>query len=100
VEERKINRNMAREIFDISLTTGEDPLELVEKMDTGKITNSDEIASLIKQIIADHPHLINQSKNNSNVNNFILGLIMKNTKGKADPPLTMKLIIEILSTYE
>lgn len=100
VEGEKINRKMAREVFDISLRTGEDPLELVKKMDIGKISNSEHITGLIKKIIADKPHLVTQSKNNSNVNNFILGLVMKDTKGKADPQVAMKLIREILSNGE
>ncbi|VFJ12574.1 Aspartyl/glutamyl-tRNA(Asn/Gln) amidotransferase subunit B [Candidatus Nitrosocosmicus franklandus] len=97
VNEKNVNRKLAREVFDTSLRTGEDPLELVEKMDIGKISDSDQISDLIKKIIAKQPHLVKQYKNNPNVNNFILGLVMKDTKGKADPQVAMSLIKEILS---
>lgn len=97
VEEKKINRNMAREIFDNCLRTGEDPHEMIKRLDTQKISNTEDIASLIRKIISDQPHLVGQSKSNSNVSNFILGLIMKDTKGKADPQVAMNLIREILS---
>ena len=88
---------MAREIFDNCLRTGEDPHEMIKRLDTQKISNTEDIVSLIKKIISDQPHLVGQSKNNSNVSNFILGLIMKDTQGKADPQVAMNLIREILS---
>jgi len=96
VEEKKVNRNTAREIFDNCLRSGEDPHEMIKRMDINKISNTEEIINLIRKIIFDQPHLVDQSKSNSNVNNFILGLIMKDTKGKADPQVAMNLIREIL----
>lgn len=97
VEEKKVNRNIAREIFDNCLRTGEDPEEMAKRLNTTKISDADEIANLIRKIVSDQPHLVFQSKSNANVNNFILGLIMKETKGKADPQVAMNTIREILS---
>ena len=42
------------------------------------------------------PHLIEQSTNNPNIYNFILGKIMKKTSGRADPQLTLKLIKKVI----
>jgi aspartyl-tRNA(Asn)/glutamyl-tRNA(Gln) amidotransferase subunit B len=97
VEEKTTSRSMAREIFDTCLKTGDDPFELVKRLDTKRISNTEQIADLIKKIVSDQPHLINQSKSNPNVTNFILGLIMKETQGKADPQVSMNLIREIIS---
>jgi aspartyl-tRNA(Asn)/glutamyl-tRNA(Gln) amidotransferase subunit B len=96
VEEKTVSRSMAREIFDTCLRTGEDPIELVKRLDTNRISNAEQIADLIKKIVSDQPHLVDQSKSNPNVSNFILGLIMKETKGKADPQVAMNSIREIL----
>ncbi len=98
VDEKSINRSKAREIFDISLRTGEDPLEIAKKLDINKISDTEQIIVLIKKIAEDQPHLSEQAKNNPNVYNFILGLIMKETKGKADPKVTLELIRETLNT--
>jgi aspartyl-tRNA(Asn)/glutamyl-tRNA(Gln) amidotransferase subunit B len=38
--------------------------------------------------------LVEESNNNPNVANFILGKIMKKTGGRSDPQLTLKLIRE------
>jgi len=51
----------------------------------------------IDNVLNDEKHLIEQSNTNPNVNNFILGKIMKKTHGRADPQLTLKLIKESLS---
>ena len=97
VEEKTISRSMAREIFDTCLKTGDDPFELVRRLDTKRISNTEQIANLIKKIVSDQPHLVDQSKSNPNVANFILGLIMKETQGKADPQVAMNLIRDFLS---
>ena len=97
VEEKTISRRMAREIFDTCLKTGDDPFELVRRLDTKRISNTEQIANLIKKIVSDQPHLVDQSKSNPNVTNFVLGLIMKETQGKADPQVAMNIIREFLS---
>ncbi len=94
VEGKSINRNIAKEIFDKSIRTGESPLKLVENLKVEKIQDSEIIKKYIDEILSNEKHLIEQSNNNPNVANFILGKIMKKTGGRADPQLTLKLIKE------
>jgi len=48
--------------------------------------------------LESQPNLVDQSKTNPNVVNFILGLIMKKTKGRTNPQVTLNLIQEILNS--
>ncbi|MDQ2685673.1 MAG: Asp-tRNA(Asn)/Glu-tRNA(Gln) amidotransferase subunit GatB [Thermoproteota archaeon] len=98
VEEKSVNRNKAREIFDICIRTGEDPFGIMKKIDIDKISDADQIGDLIKKITKNQPHLVEQAKNNPNVYNYVLGLLMKETKGKADPQVSLRLIKETLSS--
>jgi aspartyl-tRNA(Asn)/glutamyl-tRNA(Gln) amidotransferase subunit B len=98
VEEKSVNRNKAREIFDICIRTGEDPLGIMKKIDIDKISDAAQIGDLIKKITKNQPHLVEQAKNNPNVYNYVLGLLMRETKGKADPQLSLRLIKETLSS--
>jgi len=97
VEEKSINRNTAKDIFYKSVKTGESPLKLIENRKIEKILDSSVINMHIDNVLNDEKHLIEQSNTNPNVNNFILGKIMKKTHGRADPQLTLKLIKESLS---
>jgi len=94
VEEKSINRNIAKDIFGKSIKTGESPLKLIENVEIEKIRDPDTIRKYIGEVLSNETHLIDQSSTNPNVANFILGKIMKKTGGRADPQLTLKLIRE------
>jgi aspartyl-tRNA(Asn)/glutamyl-tRNA(Gln) amidotransferase subunit B len=94
VEEKSINRNIAKDIFGKSIKTGESPLKLIENIKIEKIQDSDTIRKYIDEVLSNEKHLVEQSSTNPNVVNFILGKIMKKTGGRADPQLTLKLIKE------
>ncbi len=94
IEEKSINRNIAKDIFGKSIKTGESPLKLIENVEIRKIRDSETIRKYIGEVLSDEKHLIEQSSTNPNVANFILGKIMKKTGGRADPQLTLKLIRE------
>jgi aspartyl-tRNA(Asn)/glutamyl-tRNA(Gln) amidotransferase subunit B len=96
VEEKSINRNIAKDIFYNSIKTGESPFKIIENRKIEKILDSNVINTHIENVLNDEKHLIEQSNTNPNVNNFILGKIMKKTNGRADPKLTLKLIKESL----
>jgi aspartyl-tRNA(Asn)/glutamyl-tRNA(Gln) amidotransferase subunit B len=96
VEEKSINRNTAKDIFYKSIKTGESPFKIIENRKIEKILDSSVINTHINNVLNDEKHLIEQSNTNPNVNNFILGKIMKKTNGRADPKLTLKLIKESL----
>ncbi len=96
VEEKSINRNIAKDIFGKSIKTGESPLKLIENLEIEKIRDSETIRKHIGEVLGNEKHLIDQSSTNPNVANFILGKIMKKTSGRADPQLTLKLIKELI----
>ncbi len=94
IEEKSINRNIAKDIFGKSIKTGESPLKLIKNVEIEKIQDSETIRRYIGEVLSNEKHLIEQSSTNPNVANFILGKIMKKTGGRADPQLTLKLIRE------
>ncbi len=94
VEKKSINRNIAKDIFGKSIKTGESPLKLIENIEIEKIQDSETIIKYIGEVLSNEKHLIEQSRTNPKVANFILGKIMKKTGGRSDPQLTLKLIRE------
>ncbi len=96
VEESSINRNTAKDIFNKSIRTGESPLKISETIKVEKIKDPYLLTKYINDILNNEKHLVEQSVTNPNVNNFILGKIMKKTSGRADPQITLKLIKDLL----
>lgn len=92
VTEKALNRNIAREIFDKCFQTGDDPYVIVKNLNIDKISDSDEIHRLLDEILNSQPNLVEQSRSNPNVVNYILGQVMKKTKGRANPELAIKVI--------
>ena len=96
VEIKSLNRTTAREIFDKSIETGTSPLKLIETLEIENISDEKSIVKVIQEILSSQPQLIEQSKNNPNTINYILGLIMKETKGRVNPQIALRLIKESL----
>jgi aspartyl-tRNA(Asn)/glutamyl-tRNA(Gln) amidotransferase subunit B len=98
VEQKSVNRNIAKDIFNKSIKTGKSPIELIQSLQIERIDDEETIKKYINEILQQEKHLIEQSKTNPKTNNFILGKIMKKTNGRVDPKLTLKLINEVTST--
>ena len=92
VEEKSLNRNIAKEIFNKSIKTGEDPLKLSQNINAERVSDQQVLTKFIHEILLEENHLIKESMVNPNIHNFILGKIMKKTSGRADPKLTLTLI--------
>ena len=96
LEIKSINRTIAREIFDKSIESGTSPLKIIENLQFEKISDETSILKIIQDILDSQPQLIEQSINNPNVINYVLGQIMKETKGRANPQIAIKLIKDTL----
>jgi aspartyl-tRNA(Asn)/glutamyl-tRNA(Gln) amidotransferase subunit B len=92
VEVKSLNRTVAREIFDKSIETGTSPLKLIENLEIEKISDEVSIIKILQEILKSQPQLVEQSRNNPNVINYVLGLIMKETRGRVNPKIALKLI--------
>ncbi len=74
------------------------PKEFVAKVkeSENKITDKDELMKIISGIIQKNPTAVQDFKNGkSNSVEFILGQVMRETKGKADPQTSRKIITEV-----
>ncbi|MBQ6323544.1 MAG: Asp-tRNA(Asn)/Glu-tRNA(Gln) amidotransferase subunit GatB [Bacilli bacterium] len=61
------------------------------------ITDDTEIRNIIKRIISDNPESVNDYKNgHDRAIKFLMGQVMKETKGKANPRIAMEILTEEL----
>lgn len=93
VAEGKINSSSAQVVFEKMYKTGGDPSHIIEEKNLLQMNDSEELEKIIDKVIsANAKSAEDYKKGKMNALQFLVGQIMKETRGKADP----KAAIEIL----
>lgn len=96
--QNKISSKQAKEIFAKGLK-GENIAKLVKESGSSLISNESELLNIIKTLIDNNPQSVEDYKNGKDrVVGFIVGQLMKQTQGKANPGVASKLIIAELKS--
>ncbi len=96
INEGKINGKQAKEVLAKSIEEEKDPLTIVKELGLTQITDEEEIRKIVDEVLKDNSNLVEDYKNGKKVFDFIIGQIMKATKGKANPVITSKILKEEL----
>ncbi len=97
IDEGVISGKMAKQILVESREENLSPKKLVEQKGLKQITDGDEITRVCDSVIAANQKSVNDYKNGkSNALGFLVGQVMRETKGKANPALVNKLLKEKL----
>lgn len=90
IEKKTINGKIAKEIFPEMFETGKKPAEIVRDKGLVQVSDSGAIAEVVTQAIAANPTQIEQYKaGNEKVLQYLVGQVMKLSKGKANPQLVI-----------
>ena len=75
----------------------EDPVSVQEKLGLKQNSNEDEIKAMCEEVIGSNPQSIIDYKNGKDrAIGFLVGQVMKKSKGKANPQMVNKIILEIV----
>ena len=86
-----------KEIIDEVLESDKSIKEIIEENGIENITNDTEIRNIIKEIIEENEESVNDYKaGHDRAIKYLMGQIMKRTKGKANPKMAMDILIEEL----
>ena len=92
-----ISGKIAKEILPELIQKNISPKKLVEEKGLAMISDSSSILPIIDELINEHPNEVQAFKNGkTKLLGFFVGQLMKRTKGKADPKLANKLLMEKL----
>ena len=95
LKDGKVSSKQGKDLFAIIVETNEDPNELAKAK--GMVQESDEglIMEYINEVLTDNPQAIATYKSGrDNILGFLVGQVMKKSKGKANPAITSKLLKE------
>ena len=91
----EISIKQGKEVLFKSLTENIDPIKIVEESGMKQIGSSDEILKVVLEVLDEQPQAITQYKSGrTNIVDFLVGQVMKKTKGQANPAITRNMLIE------
>lgn len=97
IKDNKINSKQAKELFNKSLELKTDPKELISKLGMEQLNDTKEIEKIIKKILDNNTKQIELYKNGkTNMFDFFVGQVMKETRGKANPVLVKEILAKEL----
>ncbi len=101
IDSGTISKNIAKTVLDESLRNGKSPKEIVKEKGLVQITDSDAIKEMIENVIKENPKAVSQFLNGkTQIKGFLIGQVMKKTRGKANPEIVSKKLIEKLNSLK
>ncbi|MCK6629701.1 MAG: Asp-tRNA(Asn)/Glu-tRNA(Gln) amidotransferase subunit GatB [Anaerolineae bacterium] len=97
VNSNAINQPAAKQTFGVMFDTGRPPLEIIEALGLRQISDAGQLTAVAQQVIADNPDPVAQFRAGKEATlKFLVGQVMKATRGKANPQLAEQALREQL----
>jgi aspartyl-tRNA(Asn)/glutamyl-tRNA(Gln) amidotransferase subunit B len=88
----KITRNSGKIALQEIVKTGKPLSEIISSLDLGHVDDESSLSKVIDDVFVEEQKAVSEAKNNPDTINYLVGKVMKKTKGKANPTLTLDLI--------
>ena len=97
IDESKVSNQKARDVFKAMLGNTKPVAEVIRELGLEQISDDSFIRNVVKEVIAKHPGPVEDvKKGKENSINFLVGQVMRQSKGKANPGIVLKLVKEEL----
>ena len=97
VEQGKINRTVAKEVFEVMFKEDMDPVSYVEEKGLVMVQDEGALRSTIEEIVNNNPQSVEDYRSGKKkAMGFLVGQTMKAMKGKADPAMVNRILLELL----
>ncbi|MFQ5669352.1 MAG: Asp-tRNA(Asn)/Glu-tRNA(Gln) amidotransferase subunit GatB [Acidobacteriota bacterium] len=97
VDQGTISGKMAKEVFAVMAAQGCPPEEVIRKRGLALITDEARLRQVVQAVLAEHPSQVDQYRRGKEaVFGYLMGQIMKATRGQADPGRANRLLRDIL----
>ncbi len=93
LEEGRVSSSGARKVLEVMAADGGDPAALVEGMKLEQESDPEALLPLVHEVIAAHPGEVAAYRSGKRgLVGFFIGQVMRETRGRANPELTRKLL--------
>ena len=95
--QNKISSTLGQQILEEMKKTGKGPNQIMKKNKLEVMADEGKIEKIVKEVIEKNPKVVADfKKGKENALQFLIGQVMKETKGKAEPKLVMEILKKIL----
>jgi aspartyl-tRNA(Asn)/glutamyl-tRNA(Gln) amidotransferase subunit B len=100
VDDGKVTISLAKgEVLRRVVETGNDPASVVEEAGLAQIADESELATIVQNVIASHPDVVEQIRGGkTGAINALVGQVMKETRGQANAEVVRRLLDERLAS--
>ena len=93
----KISSKQAKEVLYKALTEEKEPVKIVEESGISQIGDENEIRKICEEVMTENPTAKEQyAAGKTNILDFLVGQVMKKTRGKANPASTRTILQELI----
>ena len=93
-----ISGKIAKAVLDDAFETGKMPKEIVREKGLSQITDTSEIEAIVLQVVEEHPGPAQDYRDGKKkAIGFLVGQVMRATRGKANPQLVNQILTQVLS---
>ena len=98
MDEGTISVRMAHDVFEAMFETGASPSRVVEDQGLYQISDEDALLAIVRQAIENNPKAVADfQKGKSNAVGFLVGQVMRETRGQANPQVANQLVVRELN---
>lgn len=98
IEKGTISGKIAKTVFEDMFATGKDPEAIVAEKGLVQITDESEVLAIVKKVIEENPKVVDDYRGGKEkALGFLVGQVMKQSKGKANPEMANRLLREELN---
>ena len=95
VAAKTINQTAAKKTFATMFETGRSPQAIVEELGLQQISDEGQLVNIAQQVVADNPDAVANFKDGKEkALKFLVGQIMRATRGKANPQVAEQILRE------
>ena len=98
INDATISGKIAKAVLDDAFETGKMPKEIVREKGLSQITDTSEIEAIVMQVVEEHPGPAQDYRDGKKkAIGFLVGQVMRATRGKANPQLVNQILTRVLS---
>ena len=95
IDNKEISSEQAKEILYEALEESKNPIDIKNEKGIKQIGTEDEILKVIEEVLEENPDAIDTYKSGrTNIIDYLVGQVMKKTKGQANPTIARSKMIE------
>ena len=98
IDDGKISNNIGKKVLREMFETGKKPEEIVKEKGLIQISDEGELKGIVEKVLSENKQSIIDYKNGKDrALGFLVGQVMKATRGKANPQMVIKMGTEMLN---